>query len=412
MTTGLWTAALLGGLLPSLVPISPAWADDINKEKKPALVVVIAKAVGDVGSGCVGCPLSARATGFFVDSFGTVVSSYHVMSTLGTHITSDGVSFSVITGDVIASQQRPASLEYFDAIHDILVLKVPGDWDDVPYFRSAKRPHDVALTGIIKAMNGPPPLSYLWVTDMQFEDAQSGSPVYLEDGSLLGIVKGTEKLFPKNDFFVPVEYLENLIPAVLKTATTSAPQQTGQLQISAAVFTKRTNTVQRVRDVSFSNPPCAPRQLNTIHVAAENGAQIDPTSVVLVDEAKSGSTAVVQNVRSNGFDVSVDLFSQGKCLTVFGKKVANDLPANFSGTVRWAETYQDNIGKLIPIARVQALPGSTVDTRLPAGVRPSQISVSYIDPKGENIRLGGVGELDGLKASVTQSVLGVSVPPM
>lgn len=176
--------------------------------------------------GVVGVTKTAQATGFFVSADGFILTSFHL---LGGFETDKGVNMKLM-----ATVGGPGAPFKFDASVvnalrplDLLLLKVrPSDVIDfVPVhlgrtdqiaddrvFSSGFHGVDpFSLEGPIANRLGPAEVGHLWALQMQVAAGQSGSPAYLEDGTVVGMLKGNDSTAAHIGFMIPIEYADALI---------------------------------------------------------------------------------------------------------------------------------------------------------------------------------------------------------
>jgi serine protease Do len=203
---------------------SKAHAQDAHKQVRPSLVYL--KATGQVrgGENASSEAETTLGTGFVVSSDGLVLTTHHIISELG-DVEPRTVSIEARIAEKSANA-RPAAI-VDDAINmDLLLLKLPPGPDDyVPVSLGSAYDHDDTQdiytsgfprsisyrtqNGRIEAREGPG--GYLWVTDLNFEYGQSGSPIYNGDGEVIGVVKGVEGSL---NYIVPIEFADSLLAQV------------------------------------------------------------------------------------------------------------------------------------------------------------------------------------------------------
>ena len=181
-----------------------AHAQNVHEQIRLSLVHL--KATGQVGSDPnTSQEIQTFATGFLISSDGLVLTTHQLISELG-DVQAQTVGIEARIGDKSADI-RPAAIIDANTNADLLLLKLPPpsgddylpaqlgdayeyDYGDVIY--TSGFPEDISYKtddGKIEATEGPARHAYLWTTDMKFEDGLSGSPIYNDEGKVLGISK-------------------------------------------------------------------------------------------------------------------------------------------------------------------------------------------------------------------------------
>ncbi len=382
----------------------------LQSSPRQATVVVIAEAVANEKSGCVGCPLQARSTGFFTSQYGTLVTSYHLLRNLGSYDPAT-LKVSIVYGDILSSAPRPAAIEFFDSARDILTLKTPEHPDGFRYLRYSDNareqiqagqtkvytlgfpkgyPSHFTDSGIIKSFDGPPNLHFLWVTDMEFKDGQSGSPVYLEDGSVIGIVKGIEKDFPKNSFIVPINYVKRL-------TALEANLSPSVIRILARVKGKEVQQRELTRSFQETNNHCANNRDVKWQVQADEGWTIDTASVATkIDSITSNSSFIgITDLSSKGFSLSGVLRNNGECIRLFEQTIAKDGRGWLGVSATYKERKVSDSVQIVPIYKGTALPGIQILQQLPENTQ--EFTVFLEDNNGNVISQTGPGSTGQLR---------------
>ncbi len=221
-TRQLWAPAilLLSCLFDLMCPSRPAAAQEVIQEVAESLVHLRVEAVNSVG-----VPLEGQGTGFIVSEDGQVLTVNHLLLGLGPYVPET----LKITGRV---GQRGEPFDVKAAVInalptlDLLLLKLSiGPNPYKPVKLGSTRSVDVLTnigtsgfplnqpgiwvdTGKVQSREGLG--GSLWGTSMSFNAGQSGSPVYLENGAVIGVVKG--QLSGSNiNYFVPIDFADTLL---------------------------------------------------------------------------------------------------------------------------------------------------------------------------------------------------------
>jgi hypothetical protein len=372
---------------------------DVHKKVKEALVVVVAEAQGAEGSRFAGAPLAQQATGFFVSPYGHIVTSYHLISNLGDYDPTT-LKLSVITGDRYANKARPAGLLYFEMDKDIAVLKTPeGDgFRYLKYQQNARAavenakvftsgyPRDLPYkmdSGQINAFDGPGRDIHVWMTDMVFVHGQSGSPVYLEDGAVIGVVKGTDKKIDKHNFLVPIDYFRHYVH-MYSESTSSLPssqppspswpsaeaQPIGRLSITAHIASIKIETRELEKTFQEQNEHCKQPKDIRWQVRSDEGWNID-TKSVHAEKTKASiysDFSGVTDLNQSGFILTGKLRNNGDCVNAFGRVFAYDGRGYLSVKAQYTETREVNATKQIDVMQKEIGPGF-VEVLLPENTR-------------------------------------------
>lgn len=190
----------------------------------PSLVNLSASAISGVGT-----PLEGRATGFIVTGDGQVLTVNHFLTGL-----KDALPDTIKISARVGERGPPFPILNVAVINalpelDLLLLKLPlGSAPYTPVTLGSSR--DVALStpirtsgfpfadelpgiwlddGKVRSQQGPG--GSLWGTDMGFNAGQSGSPVYLDDGKVIGVVKGQLGSTSNINFFTPIDFADPLL---------------------------------------------------------------------------------------------------------------------------------------------------------------------------------------------------------
>lgn len=310
----------------------------------------------------------AKATGFFVSKNGLFITSYHTLhklkKALGGYNNEDFI-FSVHQENTPSKKKWTATLEKVDQKSDLLSLNVRVGGNGVDYFKyDPQIENQITLAstkvytygypggyehlsdiGVIKSFEGPELNEHLWVTSMEFKSGQSGSPVYLKDGRLVGLVKGSERNFDKNNFFVPVsvidEFLGNRLER-LEPAYSTKDSITNIKTPNESKLHKRTVT----RSFYERNPHCAEDRDIVWHVKASEGWKIETGSIKTTVTSKSRQSHFrnISDISSNGFRLNAAIRNHGECVEVLGSPVVKDGRGSLGVDVKFNEVSAHNAG--------------------------------------------------------------------
>jgi len=332
-------AVVLGGL--------PATASE--QDVQAAVAVVLLKGVNPAQGNA---PAAVQGTGFFISQDGYIVTSYHLLSKL----TASGVDAETITYEIHPSTNSPISYRaiplFTNPAADIMVLYAALGGQRVKTLRrtdrtrvsivpaktdiySAGYPDGISFSyarGYIKSLGGPLEPIPSWTTNLTFKDGESGSPILLEDESVVAVVKGDDADATSIGIIVP----SRLIPPEYWDAgppETDAPS--GRVRVEA--LTKASQPEYRQVAVQLSNGHCSPPQRRTTTVTARSGWSIDPVSVTLTPISSIGlnGTAVVDLAATDQIVVGAQLSNVGVCL--MGGQVVADLSAQIQAILRFKE---------------------------------------------------------------------------
>jgi hypothetical protein len=180
--------------------------------------------------------VKTEGNGFVTSKDGFVVTNYHLIRKLGKPV--GDIQFHVSVGSRNAPP-RSASLVSDNAGNDLIRLRIndtvgiESDLIPVSFMSPSELRdkfvetgkiyetdiHTVSFVGGIggfardggRVINLSGPSGYLWVTKIHFTDGQSGSPIFLDSGRVIGIVKGSS-VDGNFGYFVPVEFATGMEP--------------------------------------------------------------------------------------------------------------------------------------------------------------------------------------------------------
>ncbi|RWO88573.1 serine protease [Mesorhizobium sp.] len=212
---------LLAGL--ALIAVPHSARGDVHSDMALSLVHLRIEAIDKLGN-----PKEGKATGFLVTADGQVLTVYHLISGLGEVV----VETVKITARVGRRGVNPTDFTESAAVVtalpelDLLLLKISqGQEAYKPVRLGASRtlaleaplltsgfPENLDLwpdDGALRSKQGPG--GTLWGTDMEFLGGQSGSPIYLNTGEVVGVVKGQLIGASNKSFFIPIDLADPLL---------------------------------------------------------------------------------------------------------------------------------------------------------------------------------------------------------
>lgn len=393
-------------------------------EKKVA--VVVASALGSESSNSPGAKKSTRATGFFVSKNGLFLTSYHIVSKIKQELgefDQETLKFVVYQGSTISSISREAFIDSFDKNLDLLSLNVQVGGGGVDFFKYDPHVEDkVELSstdvytygypegftylndkGIIKSFEGPAGNEHLWVTSLEFKDGQSGSPIFLKEGKLLGLVKGTEKGFPKNNFFIPVANIDHFLGGRLTregAVSDSLLSTVGRMKILAKIKTVEPRERQLQRSFYERNEHCASNRDIVWRISASEGWEIDTKSITTEVTTNSSQSHFrgITDVNQSGFYLTGAIRNNGDCIYVFGNVVARDGRGALGVNVKYAETQNVTADKEIEFLVKDVYTGEKIQRELPDSAY--SLIVYFEDKNGEITTSEGEGHFKYYSVSI------------
>ena len=267
--------AISAGALCSL----PAAADDVYARLKKSLVFITAEGVDRES----GQQVSTEANGFITSLNGTLLTNYHIIRKLGKNVSD--VSFKVSVGSKNA-QKRGAQLVSSNPINDLIRLRL----DDTSDLSGQIAPVTFMAPSALEELNTNGqlfstkiltmsfmknvgdflrddgkihstfgPSGYLWVSNLKFAEGQSGSPIFLEDGRVIGVVKGDQETV---SYFIPNTFAQGIETAIGdaeikaqldKVMKSGASQEIKALIIAVAELQKQPKLDQEYRRLEREN---------------------------------------------------------------------------------------------------------------------------------------------------------------
>lgn len=177
---------------------------------------------------------SVQSTGFLVSEDGFILTSYHLLEDVSEKGGADTVKVTAWLGDPqsTGTSQVPAAIVNGLQALDVLLLKIRTtqllphlalgkaqdlNMGDQIYTSGFNDTQPFNKQGTLDNKFGPPGIGYLWTLNMPVSAGESGSPVYLSDGTVIGILKGEDTSATDVAYMVPIEFADGLI-AHLKLA--------------------------------------------------------------------------------------------------------------------------------------------------------------------------------------------------
>ncbi|MER8583157.1 trypsin-like peptidase domain-containing protein [Mesorhizobium sp. M1423] len=165
-----------------------------------------------------GIPVATTSTGFYIDREGNILTVYHALSGLG-DFRPDTLKIK-IHGWRKDTKPSSAAVIDFSESRDLLLLKGSNLADSKPVCTSGSRNPSSLLNEKVYSEGFPTNLPFVTavgdivsaegpggtvITDMAINPGQSGSPVFLKDGTIVGIAKG--QMFSGNNKPVAGQYV-------------------------------------------------------------------------------------------------------------------------------------------------------------------------------------------------------------
>lgn len=398
------------GLVIGVALSPPVWAGCIHGKIRNSLVYVVAKAVNlDQGN----IEVAARSTGFYINTDGNIATSRHVISKLG-RIDEETLRLFVVP-DSFSDREIDASVDWDDKLHDLLILRIPTAGHKVapPQFASnAKDGINLGDTkvctsgfpegfsymtddGTVRSFDGPTGrYQYLWVTNMEFKEGQSGSPVYMENGQVIGVAKGSERDLPRNTFFVPLRYFPyNYIAArdVNRTTEFASNKKLSEpvtVALTAEVLDQKRIVTTRSVPYLMTGEHCASPQRMVSQIEATAGWSIDPKSISVEAKSQLGASyfEFARPKDAQTIEVASMIGNAGNCVEIGDKKIQNDVKGFVAGTIKFSE-FKDEI---VPVTKkiVQGNVTSTSTIVLPENIDVNKLSVEIANSKSKKVLTG------------------------
>jgi S1-C subfamily serine protease len=201
---------------------SPAVAQNVHDQIRQSLVFIEMKGITDNG-----IPLASTGTGFFVSEDGYILTSYHLLDAIA-KVRPETVEILISIWERKQAPDKKAFVVDARINLDLLLLKVSRAQNPYVPVRtgSARRnlTSSTVLTSGFKYQENPPdafytrysdqvtsedgPAGYTWTLNTAAAAGQSGSPIYTQEGTVVGILKGN---FGGQTVFVPLEHAATLL---------------------------------------------------------------------------------------------------------------------------------------------------------------------------------------------------------
>lgn len=211
-----------------LILISPVYAMAETLKPDPEKIIRQSTVIVEVhGFDKNNHEISVAGTGFCISVEGYVVTARHLTDDAVAHGASpESITYVIKTPNVVGSKDAPAQLFWKSVGSDEMVLASPQHGGDriVPLKPNLHPRGDIKL-GITEVYTGGFPEGYplvidkgiirsfvapgnvhlpVWVTNMSFKHGQSGSPVILADGTVVGIVTAIDQDASTIGFITPI----------------------------------------------------------------------------------------------------------------------------------------------------------------------------------------------------------------
>lgn len=222
----------VGGLLLALLLSGNVYSNQsIHIDVQKSLVHLSGSATAETGDNA-GEPgsLLSQATGFFVGRDGFVLTTKHFLDPLNKRGGFD-VKVTATIGDAgDGNRVFPVKVVSELSRLDLLLLKVEFPFDvEIPKALKLGSSHEIdrsnpqnlftsgfhgnqyrqLTSSFNKASSRDAP--YVWSMNVKTNPGQSGSPVYFEDGTVVGLIKGVNKDADELTLVIPIEYALPLI---------------------------------------------------------------------------------------------------------------------------------------------------------------------------------------------------------
>lgn len=364
---------------------------------------------------------------------GVIVTSYHLRGNLASTVQPESISYEIHLDAL--SPPIPATPLFSSPETDVLILYAPMDGKTIGILKRADRKTaNIRLAktpiyaisyasgygfsktpGVITSWTGLiNPIFPAWTTNVSYGAGQSGSPVVLDDGRVIGIVKGADAQGAAIGIIVPILFIPPQFwepDSTVQASLAALPDTNDSTQVVVSTTVLSAAPRRVVDSVVLRRDPCDASSRVSMHVATNPGWSIEAASVALSQRSFKGKSlrAGVENLDSTSFDVVADMESAGTCNSVLGQGVAAGEPAIYEAELSYREAPLTAAPRQVIVAEAAAIRG----VQLPVGSssRPLEFALRAADgtltpftPSKSELRVsGGQAILDvGRAASAHQ----------
>jgi S1-C subfamily serine protease len=229
-----WFSASLASKVPVLALLALIFAgptvaqEQAHQQIRESLVYLEASGIGIEGVEA-GVNKASKGTGFLVSKDGLILTTYHLLSGLG-KVAPESVIIRANIGKKAEQLEYKAAPVNAVPELDLLLLKIPPGLQahkpvKLGTLNEAESATNVNTSGFPESANYRPAsgsigskdtdTGYLWeVNNMAFDFGQSGSPVYTNDGTVIGIAKGQLKNSPTVNYIIPIQFADSLLASL------------------------------------------------------------------------------------------------------------------------------------------------------------------------------------------------------
>ncbi len=222
-------AAFCSAAIGTMLLAVPARGQNVDAEVRKSLVFI--EMIGTTDNGI---PVGSRGTGFFVTAEGHILTSRHLLDPLS-KVKPETLVINVHIWGLKAAADAKAFIVDERANLDLLLLKARRVQNPYVPLKIGSARRDLAEKDVwsvrhsgFRYQDSPPdaiygkatdqitsddgPAGYTWVLAGSVAAGQSGSPVYTDGGTVVGILKGS---FGNQTVFVPIENAATLLLPLL-----------------------------------------------------------------------------------------------------------------------------------------------------------------------------------------------------
>jgi len=199
------------------------------------------------------------STGFFVSPHGDIITSFHLLKNkkLKQYDPLDLDCWVSIGNKESRDEQAPRTLRVTPMSHneryDLLHLRMNDGRSNHKYFVVSPNPQRDAPegstvytsgfpnsipskvdSGQVTSTRGPEEHEELWAINREVEEGQSGSPVFLENLKVIGLIRGKDRGQVTQSYLVPSSYIVSLLPWLINLRQPDSPA--GHLRVDAFVI--------------------------------------------------------------------------------------------------------------------------------------------------------------------------------